>query len=189
VVVRDGREDGLPPYLCASGTDWRAEPRAADVATIAVKGKAKGRSTTAKPPAEASAASPPPAPVAAQPSAEAWKLWIGRLRQQVVERLARQQRPGFHYSAMRQDVTIEALDGDTATLLTPGAGTITADLFGKLKAVDGYAMARDLTRSGDPAAHAIAAFFGRCVGDPGAEQHLQRAGALGAEVAAAFPAR
>lgn len=188
VVVRDGREDGLPPYLCASGTDWRAEPRAPDTA-VAVKSKAKGRSTAAKAPADAPAPAAAAAPIVAQPSAEAWKLWIGRLRLQVAERLARKQRPGFHYSAMHQDVTIEALDGDTATLVTPGAGTITADLFGKLKAVDGYALARDLCRSGDPTTHALAAFFGRCLGDPGAEQHLQRAGELGAEVSAAFPAR
>jgi len=189
VVVREGREDGLPPYVCASGTDWRAEPRADEAAPLAAKGKgrAQRRATPAAKPAAEEAVANVPAPAATpQPSAKVWTDWVERLRQRTAKRLATGQRVGFQYSALRQQVTLAALDGGTATLLTADAGTITADLFAKLRPADGFSLACDLCRSGDPADHALAAFFGRCSGEPVAEQHLQKAGTLAAEVVAAL---
>jgi hypothetical protein len=188
VVVRPGPEAGLPPYLCASGTDWRAEPRAPDEPERKTKGRKPTAKAPVKPAEPAEAAKPPPA-ATPKPLAAAWTTWVERLRVRTGEVLKQGKRPGFVYADLRQEVTIEAIDGESVTLLTPGAGTINVTLFTKLKAVDGYALAKDLSRAGTPADHALAAFFATCAGlTQASEEHLRQAGpAASSEIAASFP--
>ncbi|HAT11069.1 MAG TPA: hypothetical protein DCS97_10865 [Planctomycetes bacterium] len=189
VVVRPGSEAGLPPYLCASGIDWRAEPRAADQP----EPKAKGRKPTAKVPVKPAVpeetAKPPPV-ATPKPLAASWTTWVERLRERTGEALKQGKRPGFVYADLRQEVTIDAIDGESVTLITQGAGTINVTLFTKLKPADGYALAKDLARSGSPADHALAAFFATCAGLTQArDEHLRQAGpSSAAEIAASFPA-
>jgi len=142
-----------------------------------------------KPAVPEETAKPPPV-ATPKPLAASWTTWVERLRERTGEALKQGKRPGFVYADLRQEVTIDAIDGESVTLITQGAGTINVTLFTKLKPADGYALAKDLARSGSPADHALAAFFATCAGLTQArDEHLRQAGpSSAAEIAASFPA-
>jgi parallel beta-helix repeat protein len=185
VVVRDGGGEGLPPYVLASGTDYRdtAGPRARAKPKAAPGGEdreAKKAADADKTAAEAAAQ--------ATPTPEAWARYVGRLRELAAAAVARRQFPRFASSVMGGPAVLEELAGNQADQRVGGARA-TVDLFGRIPATDARSLALDLAREGDASAHAVAAFFCRCAQDgTGYAEHLRQAGAGAAEVEASFPA-
>ncbi|HYE08523.1 MAG TPA: right-handed parallel beta-helix repeat-containing protein [Planctomycetota bacterium] len=175
VLARGEAVDGLPPYILASGIDYRAPAGSAASAA---------RTTTAK-----RAEKPKPAPSAqsATPSPDAWKRWLATLRDRAAIAARGRKPPRFRYSAIKAQVTVTALDGDHATLAIEGGGTLDADLFGRLAPVDAFSLAVDLLRDDLPESHALVAFFARCAGEAAVHgEHLAQAGDFAAGITAAF---
>jgi hypothetical protein len=184
VLLRKGADaGGLPPYVCASGIDYRARsPFEAPTESVT----AKAAKSAAAPREEADVKH---AYASTKPTAPAWTRRVEQLRDRVAE-LSRGRRPvEFDYSAMRQRVLVLGVDGANASLkLGDSASEVTAALFGpKLGAADAMAMALDAQRAEAPEQYALAAFFARCADDAAAYQRcLAHAGDLGAALEADF---
>ncbi len=190
VLLRRGADGGaLPPYLTASGIDYRA-PSLASATEIATAKAAKAT----KPSASASAAIHEDAEarhsyVSTKPKSEAWARYVGLLRDRVSALSMGRSPAQFEYSAMKQRVSVIAVQGDQATLkLGDEGGQITAALFGaKLTVTDACRLALDAQRADQPEQYALAAFFARCADDGMAyERCLAHAGALAADVESGF---
>jgi hypothetical protein len=177
VVVRPD-ESTQPPYLTASGADYRA---------ASLHGDAKAVDVAAKKPREAAVARPA---LSAKPRPEAWKRYVDQLRARTATLAGGRSPAKFRYSALNGVVTVTAVTGDSATLKLgddAGGGEISARLFAAIKVDDARALALDAQRKDDPGQHALAAFFARCAGDNlGYQQHLERCADLAAEVEGSF---
>lgn len=182
VLVRAAAPDGTPPYVLASGIDYRdAQGGLGEPAAIAAVPE---RRTKAR---KEPAARPEPITAAAKP--EAQQRWLDLLRTRTVTAAASPRPPRFQFSVMRSEVTVVSVDGDMATLDLAGSGAMQANLFGRISSADAFALARVLIQgTADAEGHALAAFYARSQRDQAAyREHLALAGSFAAEIDAAFP--
>jgi hypothetical protein len=187
VLVRASDAAGLPPYVLASGIDYRAPTDRAAAPRTAGKPKAGAKPAKAKPAEPAASSS---APAADKPDPVAWKRWVALLRERTAAAAAGPKPPQYTSGLLRAKVTVLAVDGDQATLKITGGGEMTANLFGRIAPGDAAQLARALVRGDEALGHAMAAFFARCAMENGPyQEHLARAGEFTAEVEAAFAAR
>jgi hypothetical protein len=197
VLVRASDASGLPPYVLASGIDYRDANGGLGASRVAAKSKAAAK--PAKPGAESAPASAPattpaaaaPAAVSAnKPDPAAWKRWVTLLRERTAEAAAGPKPPQYVSGLLRAKVTVLAVDGDQATIKITGGGEMTANLFGRIAPGDASQLARALVRGDEALGHAMAAFFSRCAAETAPyHEHLARAGEHTAEVEAAFTAK
>jgi hypothetical protein len=171
----------LPPYIVASGIDYRAaDPGAAPAEPAVAKASSKSRPAPRATPAAAMTTTVDP---------EVMSRYVAALRERTITASASPRQPRFRYSVMRADITVLSVNGDQATIDLAGSGEMTANLFGRLAPSDGFALAQVLVNgTDDPEGNALAAFFARCAKDQVAyRKHLALAGNRAEEVTAAFP--
>lgn len=183
VLVRAAPPDQTPPYVLASGIDYRGPDGG-----IGVEARPAAEVAATKTAAKPRAARPAATSAVADPAAQT--RWMDLLRQRTAAAIAAGKPPRFTSSLMRSEVAVLSVDGDQATINLPGSGAMQANLFGRLAPSDGASLAAGLTQgTSDSEGHALAAFFARLAKDQaGYREHLALAGDFAAEVEGAFAA-
>lgn len=178
VLIRSGDGAGIPPFLTASGIDYRG----ASFSGATAKADGKPRREVRE------AAKPEPSFASVKPKPDAWKRWVAQLRDRSASLASGRKPPRFNYAALRGVVTIRSVQGDSATLVMgDDGGEISARLFATITPMDALSLAQDCLRRDQPEEHAMVAFFARCADDAVAfHKHASHAGALTAEIDASF---
>lgn len=182
VLVRAAAPDGTPPYILASGIDYR-DAHGGLGAPIVIAAAPERRSKARQEP------TPKPEPIAVTATAASQQRWLDLLRSRTAAAAASPRPPRFQFSVMRSEVTVVDVSGDMATLELAGSGGMQANLFARITTADALALARALIQgTADAEGHALAAFYARSQRDQAAyREHLVHAGSFAAEVEAAFP--
>ncbi len=176
VLVRAGGADGVPPYVLASGEDYRAP-------AVAKSHAAAARPATTAP-RPAAPASPPVARGATLPPAIS-AAWDQRLRLRVGRSVAAGRPARYRSSAFHAPVTVTGVDGDATLRAVLNGGAISLP-WKALAQADLADLACDV--AGDDAeGQALAAFHLYAAGRrQEAEDRVAKAGPEGAQVRALF---